>query len=211
MPPSRMNFRRLFFNKYVDRLVFAHLPPELHSPYKLLRYGTYDSERLAMYRRALLWLAVNEVTGSVCEFGSAGGESFLNLYFQFARASAVIPHFFLFDSFEGLPALDERTPHAGWKQGDFRFSLPEFLERMDFYRVPRGAYTPVKGFYNQTLTAENHSRLNMGPLSLVHIDCDLFDSTRLALRFVTQNLQPGTVLLFDDYYCSKADLQMGES
>jgi O-methyltransferase len=206
-----MNIKRLFLNKYVDRWVFRHLSPQLHAGYKLLRHGTYDSERLAMYRRAVLWLNVNGVQGSVCEFGCSGGESFLNLYFQFSKQSSVCPHFYLFDSFEGLPDLDARTPHSGWKRGDFRFSYEDLLKRMEFFGVPRKSYSITRGFFDKSLTRETWHALDIGPVSLLHIDCDLYDSSLLSLNFVSGNLQDGTVILFDDYYCSRADMKMGES
>src|SRR5690242_1693035 len=203
--------QRLIFSEYTDRFVFHCLPPQFHAGYKLFRYGTYDSERLSMVRRAVLWLSTNEVSGPVCEFGSAGGESFLNLYFQLSKIAKPCPHSYLFDSFEGLPEIDERTPHRGWKKGDYAFSYDGFVKRMDFFGVPRVAYTATKGFFEQTLTLEKKALLGMAPVSLVHIDCDLYKSTLLALQFVQDNLQQGTVILFDDYYCCRGNLRMGES
>jgi hypothetical protein len=206
-----MRFQRLFLNKYVDRFVFHHLPPSLLATYKLFRHGAYDSERVTMMHRAALWLPVNGVSGSICEFGCASGESFLNLYFQFSKLINPPPHFYLFDSFEGLPAMDSKTTHADWKKGAYCFSQKEFLERMDFLKVPRKAYTLTKGFFEQSLTPETRSALGIGPLALVHIDCDLYDSTFVALRFIESQLQSGTLLLFDDFYCSKGSPELGES
>ncbi len=82
---------------------------------------------------------------------------------------------------------------------------------MDFFRIPREAYTATKGFYDQTLTREKNAQLEMGLVSLAHIDCDLYKSTLSCLQFVQENLQQGTVILFDDYYCCQGNLGMGES
>jgi hypothetical protein len=205
-----MAFSRLFLNKYTDRWVFHRVDPRYHAFYKLCRHGTYDSERVAFFRRAALWLQVNGVSGNVCEFGTASGESFLNMFFQGSSVPEEKPHYFLFDSFEGLPEIDSRTPHAGWREGQFNFGLAEFVRRMDFYGVPGDRYTAVSGFYEKTLTGELRGRLPLGKLALVHIDCDLFDSTRRALDFVKDNLQAGTLILFDDYYCSRGDPDSGE-
>ena len=202
--------KRILQNRYVDRLAFSRLPVRFHALFKLFQYDTYDSERVAMMHRAAIWLSVNGVTGSICEFGCAGGESFLNLYFQFSSIFSPTPHFFLFDSFEGLPKSDDKTAHAAWKEGAYRMDRDMFVQRMDFFRVPKAAYTITKGFYQESLFTQTARSLPIGPLALVHIDCDFYESTRLAFEFVAKNLQDGTIVLFDDYYCSKGNPALGE-
>lgn len=195
----------------MDRFVFRHVSPRFHSFYKHVRHGAYDSERVAMYHRAVLWLETNQVKGSICEFGCASGESFLNLYFQFQKIVDPRSHFFLFDSFAGLPDVDTRTSHDNWKKGDYEFSQEDFIKRMEFHFVRRSDYTLIPGFYETSLTSATAKSLDIGVVSLIHIDCDLYESTRLALQFVGHRIQDGTVLLFDDYYCSKGNLSLGES
>jgi O-methyltransferase len=211
LPQMALGLKRIFHNRYLDRLALSRLPVRFHALYKLFRYDTYDSERVSMMHRAATWLSVNGVTGSVCEFGCAGGESFLNLYLQFARIFSPTPHFFLFDSFEGLPEPDDKTAHAAWKKGTYRMDRDLFVQRMDFFRVPRSAYTITKGFYQESLLTQTARTLPIGPLALLHIDCDFYESTLLALEFVTKNLQDGSIVLFDDYYCSKGNPSLGES
>jgi hypothetical protein len=206
-----MKISNLLLNRYTDRFVFSHVRPDLHAAYKLVRSGVYDSERVQMSHRAVKWLLLNNVRGSVCEFGTAGGESFLNLYFQFSKLQTPCPHFFLFDSFEGLPVSDAKTAHEGWKAGDFSYPYEAFLRRMDFFGIPRGAYSATKGFFDQTLSHDSALRLRLGRVALVHIDCDYYESTDLALRFIEADLQDGTVILFDDYYCSRGNPHLGES
>ncbi len=64
-----------------------------------------------------------------------------------------------------------------------------------------------RGFFADTLR-------NPLPLraALVHIDCDLYQSTRdvLTRLFETDVLQDGCVLLFDDYNCFRASPDYGE-
>src|SRR6059036_3005987 len=150
-----MLLRRLVFNPYTDRFVYRHLPPKLHASYSLLSHGTYDADRIRMYNRAVLWLLSNQVTGSVCEFGTATGESFLNLYFQFSKMFRPCPAFYIFDSFEGLPESDERTAHPVWRKGDFAFPYEAFLHRMDFFGIPRSQYQVTRGFFEDSLLHEN--------------------------------------------------------
>ena len=38
-----------------------------------------------------------------------------------------------------------------------------------------------------------------GPLRLVHVDCDLYSSTAEALELLAPRIEPGTVVVFDEY------------
>lgn len=42
------------------------------------------------------------------------------------------------------------------------------------------------------------------------IDCDLKESTTLALDFLMPTLQLGTIILFDDYHYFKGEIDKGE-
>jgi O-methyltransferase len=205
-----MNLKRILFNKYMDRWILERVNPAWHSAYKLLRHGAYDSERVAMYHRAVSWIKENNVQGAFCEFGCYSGESFMNLYFQCRALLRTCPIFYLFDSFQGLPKQDAPDPAPRWKEGDYFYPYEDFLKRMDFFKIPRDAYTAVPGFYDKTLTSSTRALLEIGPMALVHIDCDLYESTLDALAFITPNIQNGTVILFDDYYCWKGVPRRGE-
>ncbi len=56
----------------------------------------------------------------------------------------------------------------------------------------------LKGLFEETLPgfmAEHE-----GPASFVHIDCDLYESTRTILDHIGPRLQSGTRVLFDEYF-----------
>ena len=42
------------------------------------------------------------------------------------------------------------------------------------------------------------------------IDCDLKESTELALEFIKPSLQEGTILIFDDFLDYKGSMEKGE-
>jgi hypothetical protein len=50
----------------------------------------------------------------------------------------------------------------------------------------------------------------MRPAEVVVIDCDLYVSTVPVLRFIKDRLQPGTVVLFDDWNGWSFSDEMGE-
>ena len=50
----------------------------------------------------------------------------------------------------------------------------------------------------------------MPKIGIAHIDVDLYSSTVKVLEFITPLLVPGSVILFDDWYCFPASSDMGE-
>lgn len=42
-------------------------------------------------------------------------------------------------------------------------------------------------------------------ISAVHIDVDLYSSCKTVLEFLTDKLQDGILLIFDDYYCHRCN------
>jgi hypothetical protein len=85
------------------------------------------------------------------------------------------------DSFQGLPAAYENLP-----AGNFATPVP----RLSGVRI-------VKGFFEDSLTDELAAEI--GAVSLAHFDADLYSSTACALDWVTPLLQPGSLLLFDEF------------
>ncbi|HEY2205838.1 MAG TPA: class I SAM-dependent methyltransferase [Pseudonocardia sp.] len=88
-----------------------------------------------------------------------------------------------FDSFDGLPE-DWRL---GFTAGAFHAEPPE---------VP-GAELVV-GLFSDTLPG--FLREHPGPVALLHLDADLYSSTRTVLDLVGPRLRPGSVVVFDEYF-----------
>lgn len=88
-----------------------------------------------------------------------------------------------FDSFEGLP----ETWLWNIRQGHFKQKLP---------RVPGNVSLHV-GWFNQTLPKWLE---HLGPIAFLHIDCDLYSSTKFVLDSLADRIVPGTVILFDEYF-----------
>lgn len=89
-----------------------------------------------------------------------------------------------FDSFEGLP----EAWRAGFPAGTFDVeALPD---------VP-GAELVV-GWFDATLPG--FLAAHPGPVTFLHLDADLYSSTRIVLDLVGQRLQAGSVVVFDEYF-----------
>ena len=70
----------------------------------------------------------------------------------------------------------------------------EQLERFaaDGYGVKLG---PDGGALLPALLAEEK-----GPVAFVHIDCDIYESTRVVFELLSPRIAPGAVIVFDEYF-----------
>lgn len=115
-----------------------------------------------------------------------------------------------FDSFAGLPEISEIDRQPIWKQGGLATSETDFINITVSGGVPPERLRTVKGFYDQSLTAALAETLLPKKAAVIFIDCDLYRSTVPVLAFVRQFLRPGTIVIFDDWFCFYGDPERGE-
>jgi O-methyltransferase len=118
--------------------------------------------------------------------------------------------FVAFDSFEGLPEIADVDKQAIWSKGKLETREQDFIRIVTASGMPRERLTTVKGFYDQTLTAELQAKFLPRKAAVVYIDCDLYKSTVPVLGFIKPFLQVGTVIVFDDWNCFHGDPERGE-
>jgi hypothetical protein len=119
-------------------------------------------------------------SGMILEFGVYSGAS-IN------RLAEKLPsrELFGFDSFQGLP----ESWRPGYEKGAFSCSnVPTVRTNVQL----------VVGWFNQTLPAfiESHSHETV---ALLHIDCDLYSSTKTVLSLLSDQIVPNTIIVFDEY------------
>lgn len=122
------------------------------------------------------------VPGHYVEFGVFTGGT---TRFMAKRIGGTVLHGF--DSFEGLPE-DWRGFSLGRKAFNVAGRLP---------RVPPNVRLH-KGWFADVLP--QWIAQNAGPIAFVHVDCDLYSSTKTIFDLAGDRLQPGTVILFDEYF-----------
>jgi hypothetical protein len=155
----------------------------------LIETGQFVEQHMPLVRSfpnafALITYAVSQVNrlegGLVCEFGVATGKSINHI-------AGLLPDVTVygFDSFEGLPE-DWQTYYP---KGSFKMeALPEVRSNVQL----------VKGWFRESLPMflEEHP----GQAVFLHVDCDLYSSTKDIFELMATRLRPGSVLVFDEYF-----------
>jgi hypothetical protein len=116
----------------------------------------------------------------VCEFGVATGATINHIARSLPSRTV-----YGFDSFKGLPE-DWRE---GYPKGAFcRDAPPRTADNVQL----------VKGYFEHTLAP--FVREHPGPAAFLHVDCDLYSSTRTIFEALSERLVPGCVIVFDEYF-----------
>ena len=118
------------------------------------------------------------VDGHWCEFGVREGRSLKWLINQYP--SQVIH---AFDSWQGLP---EEWDHGTGKVDDMSCDPPVVPDHIQLY----------KGWFKDTVP--QWQRNNEGPIAFLHLDADIYSSTKEVLTMLNQQIVPGTVITFDE-------------
>jgi len=115
----------------------------------------------------------------ICEFGVFQGTTINHI----ARLTSKIVHGF--DSFEGLP----ETWRPNFEKGRFRLpALPQVRANVRLY----------KGWFEDSLPP--FLKANPQKASFLHVDCDLYSSTKTIFRLFRDRIRPGTVIVFDEFF-----------
>lgn len=123
--------------------------------------------------------AARDVPGSYVEFGVYKGATL-----DFIARRCLQKTVWGFDSFEGLP--------EAWSGNPSMFDAAGKLPRV------RSNAQLVRGWFDQTLPGWLASQ--PAPIAFVHIDCDLYSSTKAVFDAIGPRLAPGAVIVFDEYF-----------
>jgi O-methyltransferase len=107
----------------------------------------------------------------------------------------------LFDSFEGLPApssLDVDFRGEVGKQGVALGSEAKVREVLARMEVGSDKVNIVKGWFDTTIPS---SKRQIGKISLLHLDCDWYESVKVCLVNLYDQVTPGGLVIVDDYGC----------
>lgn len=158
--------------------------PSVNSPQ--LDHPTRDyslGPRLEDHYTLLRYILRLNPDGLALEFGVGAGDS-LKIIAEHMPAIG-------FDSFQGLP--EDWRP--GFRRGHFACDPPPHIDNAS---IIVGLFDDTLPQFTQTLPGYQY--IGAPHIGLVHIDCDLYSSTRTVLEHVMPHLNPGCYIIFDEWF-----------
>ena len=128
-------------------------------------------------------IAISNVTinnGVVLEFGVYKGDTLNYIAKQLSKYDI-----YGFDSFEGLPEFWR----DGFDKGAFAVdNLPQVEKNIKL----------IKGWFDKTLPT--FIQTEKREIAYLHVDCDLYSSTKTIFEALGNQIVTGTVIVFDEYF-----------
>jgi hypothetical protein len=156
-------------------------------------------ERLVTLYEHVAYLERNHLPGALVECGVwKGGASGLMALANLREGDERRP-LHLFDSFQGLPAANPSIDGAG--STDLTGQLTAEMTSVSTLIIDRIGYpasqvTIHPGWFADTLEA---AQPQVGPIALLRLDGDWYESTMIALESFYDSVVPGGIVAIDDY------------
>tara|TARA_Y100000389_G_scaffold3455_1_gene3361 strand:+ start:913 stop:1584 length:672 start_codon:yes stop_codon:yes gene_type:complete len=188
-------------------------------------YLQSDDMRNEAFKTCIRFINYELVCGDICEFGVYTGRSLALLSFHnddyFNNENVINKQYiqpricYGFDSWEGLPV--DRDNHPRWIKGLFKtnHSYHPTIQSNSIvtpdnvvdYFITAGLQIPklIKSDYDNLKLPES-----INSIALVHIDCDLYESTKKVLYLIKSKLVQGSIIMFDDWHNYKSHSGKGE-
>ena len=128
--------------------------------------------------------------GQILEFGTFGGRT-LNQFAYWLPNKTI----YGFDSWQGLPEKFNDLP-----AGHFAQPLPDVLPNCKLVQGWFGARPEQDQSGIAEFTAQKFADAHKEPIALLHLDADLYSSTKTVLNAFSAHIVSGTVILFNEYW-----------
>lgn len=159
---------------------------EFRNLYDQIRHNTLV-DRARCYSLYLLAQQAQKVKGDFLEVGTWRGGT-AGLLARCATGRTL----YIADTFEGVVKSSEWEHYEDRAHDDTSVDEVEWLLRdklaIDKFEILKGIFPDETG-----------DQLPKGPLALVHLDLDVYRSTKDAFNYVWDRVSPGGVVVFDDY------------
>ncbi len=192
------------------RRVRSKMPLTAMERWVAREYTPYvERERRELFMGIARFMHVNRpIGGYYFEFGCHEGNTFRMAWDTFRWLFDL--EYVAFDSFQGLPEIKDIDRQEIWRKGKLKTTRSEFERLCRRHGIDMARVRIVEGFFEDSLTEALADKLAPKKAAVVYVDCDLYHSTVPVLRFVRRFLQEGSVIVFDDWNCFRADPDRGE-
>jgi predicted O-methyltransferase YrrM len=176
---SEFIFRRFMLKHYASNLLVDMNLEAKKSTLEYIKANMVDAPYFEKHPQ-LVQYALTSVSkpGLHLEFGVGRGKSMRWI------ASAVASTVHGFDSFEGIQEHWNGNPIGAFAQK----RMPKVPDNVEFH----------VGYFDATLPG--FLAQYRDPVAFLHVDCDLYSSTVTIFEALGDRLQPGAIVLFDEYY-----------
>lgn len=175
---------------------------------KVGRYTMTEQDRIIALAQATRYVVRRKIPGCIVECGVWKGGSMMAVAYTLIDEKDTIRDLYLYDTFEGMVApgqndrsFDGRSAEsqlAAASKGTERWceaSLNEVRANLRRTGYPAELIHYAQGPVEATLPAQSPP----GPIALLRLDTDWYQSTLHELTHLFPLLQPGGILLIDDY------------
>ena len=192
----------LFIQNFVASLV-SFIPP----------YLEFSVAKYQAIKKSMFITAHDQTYGSYLEFGVFTGSSF-NFAMKVNRRIEKLfgksdCEFIGFDSFKGFGKIKKDDENPSFKSTFFKVNKKKVIKNIE-KNSKNQKFRLIDGFYQQTIKNKNANDYKINKSRIIMVDCDLKESTTLALNFAKPTLQEGTIIIFDDFNYYKGNKNKGE-
>lgn len=176
---SEFLFRRFMLKHYASNLLVDMSLEAKKSTLEYIKANMVDAPYFEKHPELVRYvLSCVDKSGLNLEFGVGRGKSMRWI------AATVEGRVHGFDSFEGIQEHWNGNPIGSFAQK----RMPKVPDNVEFH----------VGYFDATLPGflEKHAE----PVAFLHVDCDLYSSTVTIFEALGSRLQPGAIVLFDEYY-----------
>ena len=208
--------------RWALRWVYGHLPPrvrmwigrrevQLGFMVGLVKVPEDDLVRSMEAALRLVGESARTTSSGYLEFGVYVGTSMACMYRAASALGADGLRLVGFDSFQGMPAGEDRDPVWTWQPGQLYSDMDLTRANLKRLGVPTTRVELVPGWFEESLTDATRERLGVDHAAVIMFDCILASSTRAGLDFCTPLIKGRSVIFFDDWSAvDLADRGLGE-
>lgn len=202
------NLDIFLFNKFFIEIYQKYFQLKRNNERDFRRY-ILKIHKLRQYKKLTYWnnlfnhLSIHNVKGDIIECGVGIGETLSYILFNLIYDQRFSDKNYIgFDSFEGFPEthINDQSSIRHPAKGDWSFISEKFvlsnLQHLGFSLNNFKKIKFIKGFYKNTFSEENKK---INKISLLHVDCDLYYSTKISLETWFSKVEKNGIIVFDEY------------
>lgn len=191
-----------FFIKIYKNIYIKKKDQNFHKDFVLRINNLRQYKSLTYWNNLFNHLSINKVEGDIIECGVGNGQTLSYILFNIIYHEEHLKKNYIgFDSFEGFPEpnihdISSRNPKKGdWNHINEKYIFSN-LSDLGFDNSNFKKIKFIKGFYENSFKKEFR---NINKISLLHIDCDLYSSTKISLETWFDKVEKNGLIVFDEY------------